>query len=140
MEDDKRIREVMESFFAAIRDHDPTALVETLSPECEFVDPGTPEPYDVEGFRQMHQEYYDHFPDVVWDVLHRLIETDGACYVYRCHGTGRGEWPEGNNIEGASHDMVEAIVTKVKDGRIRRVEFHVDAEQSRAQPWNQGGT
>ncbi len=126
---------LMETFFEGVNSHDPDLLVSVLAENCEINDEGAPYPYDRAGLHEMHSAFYEHFPDATFEILHRIVEENGACYVYRATGTGRGEWPEGNDIEGARMDLVEVLVSRVSDGAIVGLDFHMDTEILKRQVW-----
>ena len=85
----------------------------------------------------MHTAFYQHFPDANFEILHRIVEENGACYVYRATGTGRGEWPEGNDIEGrpdGSRRGPRRPGTPAAPSWVSN--FHMDTEILKRQVWS----
>ena len=128
-------QELIETFFEGVNHHDPTMVGSVLADDCEIHDEGAPYPYDRDGLMTMHIEFYEHFPDASFDILHRIIEEKGGCYVYRASGIGVGEWPEGNPIDGSRLDLVEVLVAQVDGDKISRLEFHMDTNILKEQVW-----
>jgi predicted ester cyclase len=128
-------QQLVETFFQGVNNHDPEMVVSVLADDCEIHDEGAPHPYDRDGLYDTHTQFYEHFPDARFDVLHRIIEENGACYIYHASGTGVGEWPEGNVLDGCRLDLLEMLIAYVDGDKICKLEFHMDTTILNEQIW-----
>jgi len=63
------------------------------------------------------------------------LMQNGACYIYHASGTGVGEWPEGNVLDGCRLDLLEMLIAYVDGDKICKLEFHMDTTILNEQIW-----
>ncbi len=112
--------------FLAELDKRPTAINEFFAPGCRAYLPGSPEPTDLEGFRQFVALLYTAFPDLQHKVEDQMAEHDKVVSLVTAWGTHQGDF-QGILPTGKHAIIKDILITRIKEGKIVELWAQFDA-------------